>query len=73
LKVLQHLREIRVDGLLEKIVLGGAWRCHGDLDLLEKQLETKTGDIAVVRWSKPSGVFTDQKKYYARKRSPEGT
>ena len=36
LRVLQHLREIRVDDLLEKLVLGGAWRRHGDLDLSEK-------------------------------------
>ena len=28
--------------LLEKLVLGGALRRHGDLDLPEKQLETKT-------------------------------
>jgi hypothetical protein len=36
LRVLQHLREVRVDDLLEKLVLGGAWRRHGDLDLSKK-------------------------------------
>ena len=42
-----------------------------------KQLETKIEDNCVVRWSKPLGDyimnFYDQKKYRARKRSPEGT
>ena len=33
LRVLQHLREVRLEDLLEKLVLGGAWRRHGDLDL----------------------------------------
>ena len=46
-------------------------------NLLQKQLKMKIGDFAVVRWSKPSGDyimnFTDQRKYRARKRSPEGT
>ena len=36
LRVLQHLREVGFDDLLKKLVLGGAWRCHGDLDLSEK-------------------------------------
>ena len=55
----------------------GVLRWHLALNLLQKQLETKTEDICVVRWSKPSGdyimIFTDQKKYHARKRSPEST
>ena len=29
LRVLQHLCEVRVDDILEKLVLGGAWRRHG--------------------------------------------
>ena len=41
LRVLQHLREVWVDDPLEKLVLGGDCRRHGDLDLSEKQLETK--------------------------------
>ena len=41
----------------KNLSLGGAWRRHGDLDLSKKQLETKTGDIVVVRWSKPSGDY----------------
>ena len=41
LRVLQILREVGVDDLLKELVLGGTWRCHGDLDLSEKQLETK--------------------------------
>ena len=41
LRVLQHLHEVRVDDLLEKLVLGGAWRRPSDLDLSENQLETK--------------------------------
>ena len=41
----QHLREVRVDDLLEELVLGGAWRRHDDLDLSEKQLETKAEDF----------------------------
>ena len=36
LRVLQHFREVGVDDLLEELVLGGAWRRHGDLDLSEK-------------------------------------
>ena len=36
LRVLQHLREVGVDDLLEELVLGGTWRCHDDLDLSEK-------------------------------------
>ena len=42
LRVSQHLREVRVDDLLEELVLGGAWRRHDDLDLSEEQLKTKT-------------------------------
>ena len=42
LRVLQHLREVGVDDLLEELVLGGTWRCHDDLDLSQKQLETRT-------------------------------
>ena len=57
LRVLQHLHKIGVDNPLEKLVLGSAWRCHGTLDLSEKQLETKTEDICVVRWSTPSGDY----------------
>ena len=57
LRMLQHFREVGVDDLLEELVLGGTWRRHGDLDLSEKQLETKTEDICMVRWSKPSGDF----------------
>ena len=41
LRVLQHLREVRVDDLLEKLVLGGAWRRHGDLDLSGKIARNK--------------------------------
>ena len=36
---------------------GSAWRRHGALDLSEKQLETKTEDICVIRWSKPLGDY----------------
>ena len=55
LRVLQHLRKVGVDDLLEKLVLGGAWRRHDDLDLSAKQLETRTEDNCVIRESKPSG------------------
>ena len=57
LRVLQHLRKVGVDDLLEELVLGGTWRRHGDLDLSEKQLETKKEDICVIQWSKPSGDY----------------
>ena len=57
LRVSQHLREVRVDDLLEKLVLRGAWRRHGDLDLSEKQLETKAEDFVVVWWSRPLGDY----------------
>ena len=57
LRVLQHLREVRVDDRLEELVLAGAWRHHDDLDLSEKQLETKTEDICVIRELKPSGDY----------------
>ena len=53
LRVSLHLREVRVDDLLKELVLGGAWRCHDDLVLSEKQLETRTEDICVIQWSKP--------------------
>ena len=53
LRVMQHLHDVGVDDPLGKPVLGGAWRRHGALDLSEKQLETKTEDICVIRWSKP--------------------
>ena len=36
LRVLQHLRKVGIDNLLEELVLGGTWRRHGDLDLSEK-------------------------------------
>src|SRR3954463_8797959 len=42
LRVLQHLREVRVDDLLEELVLGSTWGRHDNLDLSEKQLETRT-------------------------------
>ena len=54
LRVLQQFCEVGVDDLLEKLVLGGTWRRHDDLDLSEKQLETRTEDNCVIRWSKPS-------------------
>ena len=41
--------------ILVFIVEGG--RHHDVLDLKQKQLETKTEDICVIRWSKPSGVY----------------
>ena len=43
LRVSQHLREVRVDNLLEELVLGSTWGRHDDLDLSEKQLKTRTG------------------------------
>ena len=57
LRVLQHLRDVGVDGLLEKLVLGGRLKSSCDLDLSEKQLETKAEDSVVVPWSKPSGEY----------------
>ena len=57
LRVSQHLREVRVDHLLEELVLGSTWGRHDDLDLSEKQLETRTQDICVIRESKHSGVY----------------
>ena len=36
LRVLQHLRKVGVDDLLEELVLGSTWRRHDNLDLLEK-------------------------------------
>ena len=45
---MQHLREVVVDDLLEELVLGGTWRRHGDLDLSEKQLETRTEDNCTI-------------------------
>ena len=41
LRVLQHLREVGIDNLLEELVLGGAWRRHDDLDLSEKIARNK--------------------------------
>ena len=39
------------DDLLKELVLGGTWRRHDDLDLSEKQLETRTEDICVIQES----------------------
>ena len=76
LRVLQHLREIGVDDPLEKLVLGSAWRHHGDLDLSEKQLKTKTEDFCVIRWSKPLGDyimnFYRQKEVFCKKTESGG-
>ena len=36
MRVFHHLQKIGVDDLLIELVLGGAWRRHGDLDLSEK-------------------------------------
>ena len=52
-----HLREVRVDDLLEELVLEGTWRRHDNLDLSKKQLETRTEDICVIQESKPSGDY----------------
>ena len=57
LRMLQHFCEVGVGDLLEGLVLGGTWRRHDDLDLSEKQLETKTEDICVIQESKPSGDY----------------
>ena len=59
----------------EELVLGGTWRRHGDLDLSEKQLETKTEDICMVRWSKPSGEYIMnfyRPKYVSCKKTKSG-
>ena len=48
LRVMQQFREVLVDDLLEKLVLGGTWRSHDDLDLSEKQLETRTEDNCMI-------------------------
>jgi hypothetical protein len=55
LRVLHHPREIRVDDLLEELILGGSWCSHGDLDLSEKQQERKTGDFSAIRRLTGSG------------------
>lgn len=57
LRVLHHLREVRVDDLLEELILGGAWCCHGDLDLSQKQPETRTQEKLTIRWSKKLRVY----------------
>ena len=57
LRVSQHLREVRVDDLHKELVLGSTWGRHDNLDLSEKQLETKTGDFCVIRESKPPGDY----------------
>ena len=75
LRVSQHLREVRVDDILEELVLGGAWRHHDDLDLSEKHLETKTEDICVRHESKPSGDYIMnfyQAKYVTCKKTEAG-
>ena len=59
LRVLHHLRQVRVDDLLEELVLGGAWWSHGDLDLTRKQQETRTDDFSTRRSSKQSGVYKE--------------
>ena len=57
LRVLQHLRKVGVDDLLKELVLGGTWGRHDDLDLSEKQLETRTEDNCVIQESKPLGDY----------------
>jgi hypothetical protein len=59
LRVLHHLPQIRVDDLLEELVLGGAWWSHGDLELIGKQNETRTMGFSAMRWSDRSGVYID--------------
>ena len=46
LRVLQHLREVGVDNLLEELVLGGTWRRHDDLDLSENSSKQEQRTIA---------------------------
>jgi hypothetical protein len=41
LRVLHHLPQIRVDDILEQLVLGGARSGHGDLDLSENNKKEK--------------------------------
>ena len=54
LRVSQHLCKVGVDDLLEELVLRSTWGCHVNLNLLQKQLKTKKGDIVMIRESKPS-------------------
>ena len=52
------------------VFVAGRGRSHGALDLSEKQLETRTENICVIRWSKPSGVYIMNfylPKYVSRK------
>ena len=75
LRVSQHLRELRVDHLLEQLVLGSTWGRHDDLDLSEKQLETRTGEICMIRESKPSGEYIMnfyRPKYVSCKKTESG-
>ena len=75
LRVSQHLREVRVDDLLEELILGGTWRRHDNLDLSEKQLETRTEDNCVIQESKPSGDYIMnfyRPKYVSCKKTESG-
>ena len=68
-------RKVGVDDLIKKLVLGGTWRRHGDLDLSEKHLETRKEDFVVVLWSKPSGDYImnfDQPKAVLYKKTESG-
>jgi hypothetical protein len=55
LRVLHHPREVRVDDLLEELILGGAWCSHDDLDLSGKQQERRTEDFSAMRRLTGSG------------------
>ena len=41
LRVSQHLREVRVDDLLEELVLESTWGRHDNLDLVRKTAQNK--------------------------------
>jgi hypothetical protein len=78
LRVFHHLRKVRVDDLLVELVLGRTWEGHGDLDLSEKQPETRTEEKLAIQWSKQMGVYMKnffflQNKHTGGKRSWEGT
>jgi hypothetical protein len=55
LRVLHHPREVRVDNLLEELILGRVWCSHGNLDLSGKQQERRTEDFSVIRRLTGSG------------------
>lgn len=67
LRVLHHLPQIRVDDVLEELVLGGARSGHGDLDLLENSKKEEQKISPRYSGQYVRGVYKDFLSWETRK------